>query len=385
VGRAARFRSTRTEGSGIRITLTGLLAVALAGPAALTACGAHYSTVAPAAGAAAGSTGPSAVYVDPAPGERRLRNIRQLTFGGNNAEAYFNRAGTQLVFQRQERVDSGCDQEYLINVDGSGLRRVSNGLGRTTCGYFYDGDRRVLYSSTFKHAPECPPKPDHSKGYVWPLAHLEIFTSKLDGSDLRQLTDDGAYNAEATVSPDGKRIVFTSTRDGDIELYVMNVDGSDVRRLTHRVGYDGGAFFSPDGRKIVWRAGYPQTAADSADYRSLLAQRLVRPSRVELWVANADGSDARQITHLGGANFAPFFHPDGRRIVFSSNHEEPRSGHFDLYLVNVDGSGLEQVTTDSSFDGFPMFSPDGRKFAWASNRHGRQAGETDLFIADWVE
>ena len=324
------------------------------------------------------------MFHQPEPGESHLRNIRQLTFGGNNAESYFSRSGKQLIFQRQEKVDEGCDQEYLINIDGSGMRRISNGWGRTTCGFFYDGDKRVLYASTFAHDHACPPRPDRSQGYVWPLGNLEIYTSKTDGSDLRQLTSNGAYNAEATVSPDGKTIIFTSTRDGDIELYTMNLEGGDVHRITTRVGYDGGAFFSPDGKKIVWRAAYPVTAADSADYLRLLHDRLVRPARVELWVANADGSDARQITHLGGANFAPYFHPDGKRIIFSSNFESPKSGAFDLFLINVDGTGLEKVTTHPDFDSFPMFSPDGRKLVWASNRHGRENGETDIFIADWV-
>jgi Tol biopolymer transport system component len=227
--------------------------------------------------------------------------------------------------------------------------------------------------------------PDRSQGYVWPIGHLEIYTSKTDGTDLQQLTDNGAYNAEGTLSPDGKTIIFTSTRDGDLDLYTMNTDGTNVRRITSRVGYDGGAFFSPDGKLIVWRAGYPATAADTADYRNLFGQRLVRPSRVELWVANADGSNPRQITHLGGANFAPFFHPDGKRIIFSSNYESPRSGNFDLYLVNLDGTGLTKITTHGNFDGFPMFSPDGRKLVWASNRNPAVEGETNLFIADWVE
>ncbi|HEV8356984.1 MAG TPA: hypothetical protein VGQ17_09495 [Gemmatimonadales bacterium] len=337
------------------------------------------------AGAVPAGRSQGSPFVQPEPGERHLRNIRQLTFSGNNAESYFSRSGKQIIFQRQEQVDQGCDQQYIINADGSGLRRISNGLGRTTCGFFYDGDRRVLYSSTFKYDTACPPRPDHSMGYVWPLGHFEIYTSKPDGLDLRQLTDNGAYNAEATVSPDGRRIIFTSTRDGDLELYTMNVDGSDVRRLTRRVGYDGGAFFSPDGKWIVWRAGYPGTAADSADYLRLLGARLVRPARVELWIARADGSDPHQITRLGGANFAPYYHPDGKRIIFSSNYLDPRSGHFDLFLINADGSGLEKVTTHPDFDGFPMFSPDGRKLVWASNRHGRVAGETDIFIADWVD
>jgi TolB protein len=325
------------------------------------------------------------VVIQPEAGEVHLANVRQITFGGNNAESYFSRSGRQLVFQRQEQVNTGCDQQYIINVDGTGLRRVSNGLGRTTCGYFYDNDRRIFYSSTFKNSPDCPAPPDRSRGYVWPLGHLEIYSSRTDGSDLQQLTSNGAYNAEGTLSPDGRTIIFTSTKDGDIELYTMNVDGSNVRRLTNRVGYDGGAFFSPDGSKIVWRAGYPATAADSADYLSLLGQRLVRPSRVELWIADADGSNPRQVTQLGGAIFAPFFHPDGRRIIFSSNYENPRSRNFDLYLIQVDGSGLRKITSHPDFDGFPVFSPDGRKLVWASNRNPKMEGETNLFIADWVE
>ena len=328
---------------------------------------------------------PSRLPVLAEPGETHLRNIRQLTFGGNNAESYFSKSGKQLVFQRQEEVGKACDQEYIINVDGTGLRRISNGMGRTTCGYFYDNDRRVLYSSTFKHDPACPAPPDQSRGYVWPLGHLEIYTSKTDGTDLRQLTDNGAYNAESTVSPDGRQIIFTSTRDGDIELYVMDIDGKNVRRITNRVGYDGGAFFSPDGKRIVWRAAYPVTARDTADYQGLLASRLVRPARTEGFVANADGSNVRQVTSLGGANFAPFYHPDGHRIIFSSNYKNPRSGAFDLYIINEDGSGLEQVTTHPDFDSFPMWSPDGKKLVWASNRNPKSPGETNLFIADWVD
>jgi Tol biopolymer transport system component len=327
----------------------------------------------------------SRVSVPPEAGERHLRNLRQLTFGGNNAEAYFSPDGRRLIFQRQEQADSGCDQQYVMNVDGSGLRRVSNGLGRTTCGYFFDGGRRILYSSTFEVSPDCPAPPDRSQGYVWPLGAFEIYSARADGSDLRRLTTNEAYDAEATVSPGGTRVVFTSTRDGDIELYTMNVDGTDVRRVTHRVGYDGGAFFSPDGESIVWRAMYPETAADTADYQRLLQQRLVRPSRLELWVANADGSGARQVTRLGGANFAPFFHPDGRRIIFASNQPDPRSRNFDLYLVNLDGTELERVTTSPEFDGFPMFSPDGGRLVFASNRNAARPGETNIFIADWVD
>ncbi len=370
--------STRPTLASARL-LAALPMLALA-----AACARGTASGAPAAQPEA-TTGPSTTYVQPEAGETHLRNIRQLTFGGNNAEAYFSANGRMITFQRQPEVDQGCDQQYIMNPDGSGMRRVSNGLGRTTCGAFIAGDRRLLYSSTFKFDPACPPRPDMSKGYVWPLGHLEIYTSKLDGSDLRQLTDNGAYNAETTLSPDGKKLIFTSTMDGDIELYVMNVDGTGLRRITHRVGYDGGAWFSHDGTRIVWRAAYPKTAADTADYLRLLGERLVRPARTEVFVADADGGNVRQVTNLGGANFAPIFTPDDRKIIFSSNYEQPRSGNFDLYLINPDGTGLEKITTHPDFDSFPMFSPDGKKLLWASNRNQALPGETNIFIADWVD
>lgn len=317
-------------------------------------------------------------------GERLLANLRQLTFDGQNAEAYFSSDGTRLIFQRTGEAES-CDQQYTVNVDGSGLRRVSNGLGRTTCGYYYENDDRILYSSTFHAGEACPPPPDYSQGYVWPLSDFDIYTSLPDGSDLRRLTTEEGYDAEATLSRDGKRIVFTSVRDGDLDIYTMNVDGSNLRRLTTTLGYDGGPVFSPDGSMIVYRTWHPSTPEERADYTRLLGQNMVRPSEMEIWVMNADGSEQRQVTHLGGANFAPFFHPDGERIIFASNHRDPHLRNFDLYLINVDGSGLTQVTTSGEFDSFPMFSPDGTKLVFASNRYGSVEGETNIFIADWVE
>lgn len=318
------------------------------------------------------------------PGEPRLRNVRQLTPGGENAEAYFSSDGRLLIFQSTVP-GATCDQQYVMATDGSDLRRVSTGRGRTTCGFFFDRDRRILFSSTHLSSPECPPRPDHSQGYVWKLEDFDIFTANADGSDLRRLTSTPGYDAEATLSPDGSTIVFTSSRSGDLDIYTMRTDGSRLRRLTTELGYDGGPFFSPDGRMIVYRTYRPETPEEEADYRRLLAQGLVRPSRMEIWVMNADGSGKRQVTRLGGANFAPYFAPDGRRIIFASNFAAPRSRNFDLYLVGLDGGGLEQVTTDPDFDGFPMFSPDGSKLVWASNRGGGVSGETNIFIADWVE
>jgi TolB protein len=335
-------------------------------------------------GAACSTTNstPSVIPVSDATESRHLSNVRKLTNGGENAEAYFSADGSRLIFQ-STRDGRTCDQQYTMKVDGTDLKRVSNGQGKTTCGYFMDGDRRILFGSTHAADSACPPRPDPSQGYVWGLDPFDIYTANADGSSLRRLTNYGVYTAEGTLSPDGKRIVFTSLKDGDLEIYTMNVDGTDMKRLTTTPGYDGGPFFSPDGKQIVYRAWHPSDTALTT-YQGLLKQRLVRPNRMEIFVMNADGSNQRQLTSLGGANFAPFFTPDGKRIIFSSNHKNPRSRNFDLYLVNTDGSGLEQVTSDGEFDGFPMFSPDGKKLVWASNRgNAADSHSTNLFLADW--
>ena len=316
------------------------------------------------------------------PGESHLTNIRQITFGGENAEAYFSRDGQWLTFQ-STREGHTCDQQYVMRLDGSGLKRVSNGQGKTTCGWFMPDGQRLFFASSHAHDSTCPPRPDPSKGYVWGLDRFDIYTANRDGSGLRRLTNYNVYTAEGVLSPDGRRIVFTSLKDGDLDIYTMNVDGSDVKRLTTQPGYDGGPWWSPDGTKIVYRAWHPTDSAGLADYKGLLAQRMVRPSRMELWVMNADGTGQRQITNLGGANFGPSWTPDGKRIVFSSNYKTPRSRNFEVYLVNLDGSGLEQITHHEEFDGFPMFSPDGRHLVWASNRGNSKPGETNLFLADW--
>jgi Tol biopolymer transport system component len=245
------------------------------------------------------------------PGEKRLANIKQLTFGGENAEAYFSFDNKQLIFQ-SKRDGHGCDRIYTMNVDGSAVKQVSNGEGRTTCAYFFKGGKRIVYASTHSGGRDCPPEPDRSKGYVWPVyGDYELYTAKADGSDIQRLTNVPGYDAEATVSPNGKKIVFTSERDGDLDLYSMNVDGSDVKRLTDAVGYDGGAFYSPDSKMIVYRRSSPKTEAEITRYKDLLAQDLVVPTIFEVWVMNADGSNKRQVTKLDAASFAPFFTPDG--------------------------------------------------------------------------
>jgi TolB protein len=318
------------------------------------------------------------------PQEKHLRNIRQLTFGGENAEAYFSTDGKKLIFQ-STRDGRGCDQIYTMNIDGSDVRMISTGDGRTTCSYFFPGDKRILYSSTHLGAKECPPRPDFSKGYVWALyPSFDIFTARPDGSDVKQLTRTPGYDAETTISRKGK-LVFTSLRDGDLDIYTMDANGKHVKRLTNELGYDGGPFWSYDGKQIVYRAYHPKTEAEKADYIALLKQNLIRPTTLEIMVMNADGSNKRQVTHLNKASFAPYFFPDGKRIIFSSNVNDAKGRDFDLYVINVDGTGLERITFNDTFDGFPMFSADGKKLVFASNRNAKTRGDTNIFIADWVE
>ena len=318
------------------------------------------------------------------PGEKHLRNLKQLTFGGENAEAYFSSDGKQLIFQ-STREGHGCDQIYTMNIDGSNVKMISNGDGRTTCSYFFPNGKRVLYSSTYLGDKQCPPRPDFSKGYVWAVyPTFDIFMARADGSDIKQLTNAPGYDAETTISKQGK-LVFTSMRDGDLDIYTMDGNGKNVRRLTTELGYDGGPFWSYDGKQIVFRAYHPQTDKEKADYLALLKQNLIRPTTLEIWVMNADGTNKRQVTHNGKANFAPYFFPDGKRIIFASNMDDPKGRNFDLYEIQADGSGLERITFNDTFDGFPMFSPDGKKLVFASNRNAKVRGDTNIFIADWVE
>jgi TolB protein len=316
-------------------------------------------------------------------GERHITGLRQLTDGGENAEAYFSADGQWITFQ-STRDGRTCDQQYVMRADGSGLTKVSRG-GKTTCGWFLPGSNRLFFGATHAADTACPPKPDPSAGYVWGIDPYDIYTVDRDGKDMKRLTNYGVYTAEGVLSPDGKRIVFTSLKDGDLDIYTMNVDGTDVKRLTTTPGYDGGPWWSPDGTKIVYRAWHYDNPQDLKAYQDLLAKRMIRPNRMELFVMNADGSNQRQITTLGGANFGPSWTPDGQRIIFSSNHKNPRSRNFDLYAVKLDGSGLEQITTNPEFDGFPMFSPNGKQLIFASNRGATKQGETNLFIADWKE
>ena len=329
--------------------------------------------------------------------ERHLKNIRQLTVGRQNAEAYFSFSGTKLIFQSTNNwmkdtlkpadAGLGCYQMYVMDLDSDRVRLVSTGMGATTCGYFFPGDRRLLYSSTHASGPSCPPKPKREGAYRWALDDYDIYAVGIDGQELQRLTSTPGYDAEATISPDGKTIVWTSVKDGDLDLYAMNLDGSNPRRLTHEIGYDGGAFFSPDSKRIVYRAAHPTDQAEIDKYKNLLAQRLVEPGQLEIFVMNADGSDQRLVTSNGASNFSPFYFPDGKRVIFSSNIETKGEGgrpSFHLYAIGEDGKGLERLTFDGQFNSFPMFSPDGTKLVWVSDRQTKAPGEFNVFLADWV-
>lgn len=330
-------------------------------------------------------------------GEVHLRNIRQLTFGGNNAEAYFSFDDSELIFQSDwEAINpQGCDQQFRMRTDGLTFdgsvryQRASTGLGRTTCGYFL-ADGRVIYASTHAHSEACPVHEPFSDGrYVWPiLASYDIYVSDPDGSNPEVLIGGEGYDAEATVSPDGRTVIFTSTRSGDLELWRFDLRTGETVQLTDELGYDGGAFFSPDSKKIVWRASRPVGEA-AALYRDLLSDDLVEPKALNLFIANADGSEVRQVTDLPGANWAPFFHPDGEQILFATNHHTLDSGgrEFDVFRIGTDGSGLTRVTHSGTFDAFPMFSFSGKKLVFASNRNKERtpSHDTNIFIADWIE
>jgi len=339
------------------------------------------------------------------PEEKHLKNVHQLTFGGDNAEAYWSFDNKSIVFQRTDHKQFKCDQIFSGSIerilsrenstdfaldsdrDAFTYSMRSTGKGRTTCAAFLPGDSLILFASTHAAADTCPPVPDRKKigKYVWPVYNTyEIYIADLRGNIKKRLTKNNFYDAEATVSPKGDKIIFTSDRDGDLDLYEMDLDGSHVKRITNKLGYDGGAWFSPDGNQIVWRCSRPDVVEEKNAYRRLLRQQLVAPTKMEVWIANADGSNPIQVTTLKGANWAPVFTPDGKKILFASNYEYDRGFPFNMYLINLDGTGLEKVTYSHQFDAFPMFSLDGKYLMWCSNRNNGGTHDTNIFIAEWI-
>ena len=325
--------------------------------------------------------------------EIHLKNIKQLTFGGDNAEAYFSFDGKNLSFQSNfKNWGLSCDQIFNLSIDKASKdttyrpKMISTGKGRTTCSFFMPDNKHILYASTHEGGNDCPPTPETKGKYLWPIYEtFDIYVADLKGKIKKKLTNEKGYDAEATVSPKGDKIVFTSTRSGDLELWIMDIDGKNQKQITNELGYDGGAFFSPDGKKLVFRASRPQSEEEKKEYKDLLSQGLVAPTNMEIYTCNIDGSDLKKITSLGKANWAPFYHPSGKKIIFSSNHHSKRGFDFQLYMINEDGTGLEKITDESIFNAFPMFSPDGKKLIWSSNRNNHGTKDTNLFIADWQD
>lgn len=328
-------------------------------------------------------------------GEKHFKNIQQLTFGGDNAEAYWSFDGKSIIFQRTNPKEGvNCDQIFIGKVPAHpgekfSYKLVSTGKGRTTCAYFLPDGKHILYASTYKGADTCPPVPDRAKygnKYIWPLYNsYDIFKADLNGKIVKQLTTAKGYDAEGTLSPDGRKMIYCSNKEGDLDLYIMDLASGKEKKITNTLGYDGGAWFSPDGKKIVWRASRPSTEEEVKEYKELLAAGFVAPTNMEIWVSDADGKNAKQITHLKQANWAPNFTPDSRHIIFCSNHEYKRGFPFNMYLIDLNGNGLDKISRDKGFDAFPMFSPDGRKIIFSSNRNNGGTRDTNLFLADWVE
>ncbi len=326
------------------------------------------------------------------PDEKHFKSLRQVTFGGDNAEAYWSFDDKQLVFQSNNKNwGVSCDQMFLMDVNDTFKDKkppmLSTGKGRTTCAYFLPDNKHIIYASTHLGADACPETPLKKEGkYIWPIYDTyDIFVADLEGNITKQLTNEKGYDAEPTVSPKGDKIVFTSTRNGDIDLYTMNLDGSDVKQITFELGYDGGAFFSPDGTKIIFRSSRPKTKEEIKEYKDLLAEGLVQPTSMELYICNADGSELKRLTNLGNANWSPFFHPSGKKILFSSNFESERGFPFNLYMIDLDGKNLEQITHGGTFDAFPVFSNDGKYLVFSSNRFNGGGHDTNLFIAEWQD
>lgn len=328
------------------------------------------------------------------PEETHFKNIQQLTFGGDNAEAYFSYDGKWLIFQKTYAKEGiPCDQMYIGKIPAYGEKfepkLVSTGKGRTTCGAFMKDGKHIIYASTHLGADTCPPVPDRKKygnKYIWPLYEsYDIFIADLNGKIVKRLTNSKGYDAEATLSPDGKKMLYTSTKGGDIDMYVMDLETGKELKVTNLLGYDGGGWFSPDGKKIIWRASRPKTDAEIKEYKDLLKENLVAPTNMEVWIANADGSNAKQVSTFGQANWAPAYMPDNKRIIFASNHEYKRGFPFNLYTMHEDGSNLTKISRDKGFDAFPMFSPDGKKIVFCSNRNNGGTRDTNIFVADWVD
>jgi Tol biopolymer transport system component len=319
-------------------------------------------------------------------GEKHFKQVKMLTNGGENAEAYFSFDFKKIIFQAR-RNGAEFDAIYSMTLDGKEQKMISSGEGVTTCSYFMPDGKSFVYASTHDGKQKLV-KPDRALGYVWPLySDFDIFHAEYpSGKIIKKLTNSDRYDAEATVSPLGDKIVFTSLRDGDMEIYSMNLDGSDQKRLTNLPGFDGGPFYSWDGKKILFRGSHPTDKAELQKQKDLQDKNLMTPVDLDLYIMDADGSNLKRLTDNKSANFGPFFHPNNKDIIFSSNYKS-KSGHsFELWMTDTTGTKMEQITNEGSFNGFPMFTKDGKHLVFGSNRNNAKGSrDTNVFIAEWID
>jgi len=318
-----------------------------------------------------------------------IENVKQLSFQGDNGEAYFNSDDSKVIFQ-SKRNNNNCDKLYIVDINGNNLTEFVANDGAFTCAYFSLDDRYIFFSSTMHLGSECPEiyKDPNPRKYIWPLRDYEIF--RYDNGAVKQLTNYSGYNAETTTHPFEEKVIFTSLRDGDINLFEMDYNGENVKQITSEYGYDGGAFYSPNGENIVWRAWYPTSDEEISMWKNNLAKKFIESVPLDIYVAKNDGSEKQRLTSNGATNWAPSWHPDGKHIVFSSNMDDWREDYnaygsnFELYMINIATKTLTRLTNNDTFDSFSVFSKNGKKIVFSSNRDAENPRNTNIFIADIV-
>jgi Tol biopolymer transport system component len=315
-------------------------------------------------------------------GEDHLTKVTQLTFTGENTQASFSPDNKNIIFQ-STRNRLRCDAIFRMHSDGSDISQISSGKGIASSAVISPDNNSIIYSSTQKVDYQCPSKPEYSKAYSWLLySSYDLFKDELTGGSDERIIKSSSYDGGAVYSPKGDKIIFSSGRTGDLELYIANSDGNNVKQLTNIDGYDGDAVFSRDGKYIVWRASRPK-GNDLHDYRYQLSQGIIKEGKFEIFMMKLAGGKPIQLTNNGATNFSPSFDPNSNNIIFSSNMSQKDGRNYDIYTLNLKTRKLERITYYSGFDGYPVFSSDGKKLLFTSSRNFRYKAEKNIFIVNW--